>query len=68
MKNLKNLPRYLADDEPVALGAALQAVLNALVLLGVIDLNSEQLAGVNTAFVAVVALFVRPRVTPNSKL
>jgi hypothetical protein len=65
---MKNLITRLSDDEPVAIGAALQAVLNALVLLHVVVLNAEQLAGVNVAFVSVVALLVRPRVTPNTRL
>lgn len=52
--------------EPVAIAAALQAVLNALVLLGVLHLTPDQLAGINTAVVLVLGLFVRQQVTPKS--
>lgn len=57
MKNLLN-------NEPVAVGSALVAVLNALVLLGVIDLSADQIAGINTAVIAVGGLLVRRKVTP----
>lgn len=52
------------NTEPALVSAAVVAVLNALVLLGVVDLTPDQVAGVNAAVVAVLALVVRSRVTP----
>jgi len=51
--------------EPVAVSAAVTAVLNVLVLLGVLDLDPDQLAAINTAVVLVLGLFVRSQVTPT---
>lgn len=62
--NLKNL----LSKEPVAIGSAIVAVLNALVLLGVMSLNVEQITGVNIALVAVLGLLTRTAVTPNSSV
>jgi hypothetical protein len=53
-----------AKAEPVAIGSALTAVLNALVLLGVLDLSGEQIGGINVAAAAVLGLVIRSRVTP----
>lgn len=53
--------------EPVAVSAALVAVLNALILLGVLSLTPDQVAAINAAVVAVLALVVRNRVTPVAK-
>lgn len=46
------------DVRVAALGTALQAILGALVLLEVIDLTNEQLAGIMTAANAVLAAIV----------
>lgn len=62
--NLKNI----LSKEPVAISSAVVAVLNVLVLLGVIDLAAAAVAGVNVAVVAVLGLFVRSAVTPNSNV
>jgi hypothetical protein len=62
--SLKNLLR----KEPVAIGTALVAVLNALVLLGVLSLTAAQLGGINTAVVLVLGLFTRNAVTPNASV
>lgn len=62
--NLKNL----LSKEPVAIGSAIVAVLNALVLLGVMSLNVEQITSVNIALVAVLGLLTRTAVTPNSSV
>lgn len=48
--------------EPAVISAALVAVLNALVLLKVIQLQEDQIAGINIALVAVLGLFVRQSV------
>lgn len=50
------------DKEPAIIGAAVVAVLNALVLLQVINLEETQIAGINIALVAVLGLFVRQSV------
>jgi hypothetical protein len=50
------------EKEPAIIGAAVVAVLNALVLLGVVSLTPEQIAGINIALVAVLGLFVRQSV------
>jgi len=55
------------NTEPAIVSAAVVAVLNALVLLGVVTLTPDQVAGVNAAVVAVLALVVRNRVTPVAK-
>ena len=55
------------NTEPALVSAAVVAVLNALVLLGAVDLTPDQVAGVNAAVVAVLALVVRNRVTPLAR-
>lgn len=50
--------------EPALLSGALVAVLNALVLLNVVSLTADQIAGINVAFAAVLAVVVRQKVTP----
>ena len=54
-------------NEPALLGGAVTAVLNALVLLDVVSLSVEQVTGINVALAAVLALFVRSKVTPTRK-
>lgn len=54
-------------NEPALVGGALTAILNALVLLDVAALSVEQITGLNVAVAAVLALFVRSRVTPVRK-
>ena len=53
--------------EPAAISGALVAVINLLVLFGVVTLTPDQIAAVNAALVAVLAVFVRNRVTPVAK-
>lgn len=60
--------KNILTKEPAVIAGAVTAVLNALVLLGVFTLTTEQLAGVNAALAAVLALCVRSAVTPNAKL
>lgn len=59
-----NAPQ-IVKKEPVAIAGALTAVLNALVLLDVININGDQIAGINIAVVAVLGLFVRSQVQPK---
>lgn len=55
-------------NEPALVGGAVTAVLNALVLLGVVSLSVEQITGINVAVAAGLALFVRANVTPTRTL
>lgn len=61
-------PKNLLTQEPVAIASALTAGLNVFVLLGVFSLGADQLAGINTATVLVLGLFVRKAVTPNQRV
>jgi hypothetical protein len=54
----------ILKTKPAAVSAALVALLNALVLLHVIDLSGEQIGGINVAIAAVLGLFVHQSVTP----
>ena len=58
----------LIRREPAVISGALVAVLNVLVLLDVVALSGDQLAAIDAAAVAVLALFVRANVTPTVKL
>lgn len=62
--NLKNI----LSKEPVAIGGAVVAVLNALVLLNVVSLDVPQITGINIALVAVLGLLTRKAVTPNTNV
>jgi hypothetical protein len=52
--------------EPAVIAGTVIAVLQALILFNVIQLTVEQLAGVNTALIAVLTLFVRSSSTPTA--
>lgn len=54
--------------EPALIAAAVVAALQAIVLLGWVDLTVDQLAAISTTLTAVLALFVRSQVTPTSTL
>lgn len=54
--------------EPAAISGALVAVINLLVLFGVVTLTPDQIAAVNAALAAVLAVFVRSQVTPTAAL
>lgn len=54
--------------EPAAISGAIVAVLNALVLLNVLNLTVDQISGINIAVIAVLTLFVRQTVTPNANI
>lgn len=51
------------NKEPVAIAAAVRAVLYAAILLG-LDLTNEQMLAIVAAVESVTALFVRSRVVP----
>lgn len=53
------------SGEPALISGAVVAVLNLLALFGVYSLTAEQLAGVNTALVAILALVIRATVSPT---
>ncbi len=54
------------ENEPVAVAAAIRAVLHSLVLLGIIVLDAEALAGISLAVELVLGLVLRSAVTPNA--
>ena len=54
----------ILKSQPAAISAALVAVLNAVVLLGAINLSADQISAINIAVVAVLGLFVHQTVTP----
>ena len=63
MYSLKNL----LAKEPVAISAAVLAVVNLGFLFGLYTVTADQLAGINTAMVLVLGL-VRQVVTANANL
>ncbi len=56
------------ENEPVAVAAAVRAVLHSLVLLGIIALDAEALAGISLAVELVLGLLLRSAVTPNVRV
>ena len=50
--------------EPAVVAGAVIAVLQALVLFNVVQVDEIQLAAINTALIAVLSLFVRQSSTP----
>lgn len=54
------------QKEPAVIAGTVIAVLQALILFNVVQLTVEQLAGVNTALIAVLTLFVRQSSTPTA--
>lgn len=61
-------PKALLDKEPAVITSTLVAIVNALVLFNVLSWTAEQIAGANVALLAVLGLFVRAKVTPNSSV
>jgi hypothetical protein len=55
------------NTEPVAIAAAVRAVLVAAVAFG-LEMSGEQIAALVVAIEIVGALFVRSKVTPTSKI
>ena len=60
--------KFSPSNEPAAWSGALIAILNVLVVLNVVALDADQIAGINVALVAVFAVVVRQSVTPNGRL
>lgn len=58
--------KNLLESEPVAIAAAVRAVLYSLVLLGVIVLDEAALAGIALAIELVLSLFLRNAVNTNA--
>lgn len=58
--------KNILDNEPVAIAAAVRAVLYSLVLLGVIVLDEAALAGIALAIELVLSLFLRNAVNTNA--
>ena len=54
------------QKEPAVIAGTVIAVLQALILFNVVQLTVEQLAGVNTALIAVLTLFVRQTSTSTA--
>ena len=52
--------------EPAVVAGAVIAVLQALVLFNVVQVDEIQLAAINTALIAVLSLLVRQNSTPTS--
>jgi hypothetical protein len=53
------------SGEPALLSGAVMALINLVVLLGMFGLTTDQLAGVNTALVALLAVVIRATVAPE---
>lgn len=51
--------------EPALISGAVMAIINLLALFGVFTLTADQLAGVNAALVALLAVVIRATVTPE---
>jgi hypothetical protein len=54
----------ILKTKPAAVSAAIVAILNALVLLKVLDLDGAQISSINIAAAAILGLFVHQSVTP----
>ncbi len=51
--------------EPALMSGAVMAVINLLALFEVLTMTADQLAGVNAALVAVLAVVIRATVSPS---
>lgn len=60
--------KSVLDKQPVAIAAAVIAVLNAFVIAGTVHLSSQSVAGINVALVAVLGLFVGNRTANKAVL
>jgi hypothetical protein len=58
-------PKAVFDKEPAVIAGAIRTVLYGAVLLGVVQLTVEQLAGIAVGLEVVLTLFVRQSSTPN---
>ncbi len=57
--------RAVLQKQPVAIAASLRSILYVLVLMQIIQIDAEQLAGIALAAEAVLGLFAYASVTPN---
>lgn len=64
MYALKNL----ASRNPIQISAAIMAIVNFLIIMDWIEMSPEGVAGLNTAIVAVLGLFVVSTTTNTAKL
>ena len=55
------------NTEPVAVGAAIQAIAALLVIFNVVSLSAEQVSSIVLAYGTLAALVIRSKVTPNAK-
>lgn len=60
--------RNLLDKNPIQIAAAVVAVLNVFIIIGVLTCSAEAVAGVNVALVAVLSLFVVSKTVNSAKL
>lgn len=60
--------KSVLDKQPVAIAAAVIAVLNAFVIAGTVTLNAQSVSGINVALVAVLGLFVGNRTANKAVL
>ena len=58
-------PRAIFQKEPAVVAGAIRTILYGLVILGVVHLEAEQLAGIAVGLEVVLGLFVRQSSTPN---
>lgn len=65
MKNLLHAIAERITGEPALAAGAVMAIINLLLVFGVLELTSEQIGAINTALAAVLAFVVRRSVTPD---
>jgi len=58
-------PRALFQKEPAVVAGAIRTVLYGAVIMGIVHLTAEQLAGIAVGLEVVLGLFVRQSSTPN---
>lgn len=60
--------RALLDKQPVTISAAIFAVLNVLVVAGIVDVSAEVVSAGNTALVMMLGLFVNSKTVNTARL
>lgn len=61
-------PKNLLQQEPVAIGGGVTVLVQLLVLLHVVSLSPEQIAGITVAVVTLLTLLTRRKVTPSENV
>jgi uncharacterized membrane protein len=61
-------PKNLLQQEPVAIGGGVTVLVQLLVLLHVVSLSAEQIAGITVAVVTLLTLLTRRKVTPSENV